>query len=422
MAYNRQIGEHGLSYNNNNSLVYAICGTRNPKSFCKWYFTIVIPMICRFVLWNLRPRNPAFLSLVRGLARTVGWQLLLFFSEAKRLIAIPPQLSSHQYNNSSNNYNYTRPLLTLHQSINQTTTHSSGLLRRSVYIPPPTTRPSKVTTCTPVLSIDMELPLSPSLSEAPTPPGQSQAPVPSVRESLPSYGISIERAELWKCEYNRQEVPLMRDEDFWELVAAIAKDSYPADVQSKLKSSIDQKSTRLHDDFEDAAYGPLWSGYEVFPAADQKFTFTRGLSRGITIHDTHAFMAYCLPYLIELAQKSKAEPPKQKASPGQKRKPKAQQQNTKSPAHKQPPSQQVSKQSSRATRGGWYTTEPSHCQTSRGGGWSSKFASRWHTKLDLKIGMEASRHGVLFHPFHCRTIRTTDTSYPRRYLYTSLPL
>ena len=197
-------------------------------------------------------------------------------------------------------------------------------------------------------TMEMELPLSPSLSEAPTPPGQTQAPVPSIRQSLPSYGISIETAEKWKCEYNRQEVPVMRDEDFWKLVAEIAKDSNPADVLSKLKSSIDQKSTRFRHDFEDATYGILWSGDELFPTDDQKFAFIRSLSRYITIHSTHAFMAYCLPYLIELGQKSKAEPGKQKTNSGPKRKPKAQQDNNKSPGHKRPPSQKVSKRISGA--------------------------------------------------------------------------
>ncbi len=85
----------------------------------------------------------------------------------------------------------------------------------------------------------MDLPLSPSLSEPPTAPDETQAPIPSIRESLPGYGISIETAEKWKCQYNRQEVRVMGDEDFWKLVAEIAKESNPADVQSRLKSSID---------------------------------------------------------------------------------------------------------------------------------------------------------------------------------------
>ena len=50
------------------------------------------------------------------------------------------------------------------------------------------------------------LPLSPTLSAASTLLGDIQAFVPSTRESLPSYGISVEEAELWKREYNRQEI------------------------------------------------------------------------------------------------------------------------------------------------------------------------------------------------------------------------
>ncbi|CAM6031712.1 unnamed protein product, partial [Sphagnum compactum] len=130
----------------------------------------------------------------------------------------------------------------------------------------------------------MDLPLSPSLSEPPTAPDETQAPIPSIRESLPGYGISIETAEKWKCQYNRQEVRVMGDEDFWKLVAEIAKESNPADVQSRLKSSIDQKSTRLRHDFEDASYEVLLPGHRIFLTDDKKFAFTSSLSQDTIIH------------------------------------------------------------------------------------------------------------------------------------------
>ena len=199
----------------------------------------------------------------------------------------------------------------------------------------------------------MDVPLSPALSECSTAPDETQAPNPSIRESLPGYGISIETAEEWKYQYNRQEVRVMGDEDFWKLVAEIAKKSDLADIQSRLKSSIDQKSTRLRRDVEDASYEVLLPGHRLFLTDDKKFAFTSSLCPDTMIHSVHAFMAYCLPHLIKLAHTSKARLPKQKkASPGQKRKPIAQEQNNKSLGQNQSPSQKVSKRSSGTKRDG----------------------------------------------------------------------
>jgi hypothetical protein len=196
----------------------------------------------------------------------------------------------------------------------------------------------------------MELPPSPSVSEAPTTPDETQAPIPSTRDSLSSYGISIETAEQWKCRYNRQEVRVMDDEDFWKLVAQSAKEC-PADIESRLKSSIDEKSTCLRRDFEDVSPEVLLSGHQMSLTSVEKFAFASSLSQEIIIHRNTAFMTYCLPHLIKLAQTSKANHQKQKKTiPGQKRKSKAQEQNNKSLEHKQPVPQKVSKRPSGATK------------------------------------------------------------------------
>ncbi|KAK2624930.1 hypothetical protein QTJ16_005299 [Diplocarpon rosae] len=183
----------------------------------------------------------------------------------------------------------------------------------------------------------MDVPLSPSLSEPSAAPDETQAPLPSIRESLPGYGISIETAEEWKCRYNRQEVRVMGDEEFWELGADIAKESNPAEIQPRLKSSIDQISTRLHDDFEHASYEMLLPGHRLALTEDKKFAFISSLSQDIMIRSIHAFMAYRLPHLIKPAQESKAQLQKQmKAGPVQRRKPKAQKQNNQSCGQSQP--------------------------------------------------------------------------------------
>src|SRR5215469_18002299 len=93
-----------------------------------------------------------------------------------------------------------------------------------------------------------ELPLSPSLSATSTStstsastPCSTQAPT-SIKESLPGYGISLEDADKWNGEYNRESLPIMHEDLFWRLLEEIARDTDPADVESKLKSRMEQKS------------------------------------------------------------------------------------------------------------------------------------------------------------------------------------
>lgn len=182
--------------------------------------------------------------------------------------------------------------------------------------------------------MNTELPLSPTSSEATSfepIPGEAQSSFPSVRESLPSYGISIEKAESWKREYNRCEIPVMHDEEFWEVVAECAKDfhravipqdSHSADIESKLKALMDQKNTRFYKDFEAVVFEPLMYDYVVFPNPDQRFIFSRALDIPLTLHNIESLISKCLPYLTECARKCMVEPPNPETISGSKTTPK----------------------------------------------------------------------------------------------------
>lgn len=169
--------------------------------------------------------------------------------------------------------------------------------------------------------MNTELPLSPTSSEA-TPsepePGETQLPVPSVRESLPAYGISIEKAESWKREYNRCEIPVMRDEYFWEFVAECARDFYgvnipqdsrSADVESKIKTLMEQKNTRSRRAASAAIFQGLMFDNDVFPDDHQGFIFVKSLDHPTTVHEFEELIANCLPYLTKCARKYMEESP-----------------------------------------------------------------------------------------------------------------
>ena len=65
-------------------------------------------------------------------------------------------------------------------------------------------------------------------------PCSTQAPT-LIKDSLPSYGISIENAEKWNREYNYESLPRMHKHKFWRLLIEVAGDANPADVEFESK-------------------------------------------------------------------------------------------------------------------------------------------------------------------------------------------
>lgn len=147
--------------------------------------------------------------------------------------------------------------------------------------------------------------MSPSLS-ATSMSGSTQAPT-SIKDSLPSYGISIENAEKWNREYNYESIPRIHEHKFWRLLIEVASDATPADVEfeSKVRSVIEQRNARSREKFEEQAYEIMLSGAELFQDQSQKSVFLSALDEQHTIHSYEAFIANCLPVLVNALQQRK---------------------------------------------------------------------------------------------------------------------
>jgi len=177
--------------------------------------------------------------------------------------------------------------------------------------------------------------MSPSLSTTST-PCSTQAPT-SIKDSLPSYGISIENAEKWNREYNHESLPRIHEDRFWEVLIEVAGDTNPADVEfeSKVGSVMEQKDAQSRAKFDEQAYKIMLPGAKLFLNQSQKSDFLSALNEQHTIHGFEALIANCFPVLINALQKRKAKH-RQRSSTGRTR--------------KNPESQRVSKSSSELNR------------------------------------------------------------------------
>jgi len=145
--------------------------------------------------------------------------------------------------------------------------------------------------------------MSPSLSTTPT-PCSTQVPT-SIKASLPSYGISIENAEEWSRKYNYESIPRIREDKFWRLVIEAARGANPADVESKVRSVMEQRNAQSREEFEEQAYKILLPGAELFPDQSQKSVYLLALDEQHTIHGYEAFITTCLPVLVSALQQRK---------------------------------------------------------------------------------------------------------------------
>jgi hypothetical protein len=133
----------------------------------------------------------------------------------------------------------------------------------------------------------------------------------STKESLPRYRISLEDADKRNGEYNRESIPLMRGELFWMLLEEIAPDTNPADVESKMKSHMEQKSARSREDLDKVRYKVLLPGTNLIQDSSQKLVFLSAL------HDQHAvcsfedFIAHFVLQLVDGCQNHELESPQQ---------------------------------------------------------------------------------------------------------------
>jgi hypothetical protein len=113
--------------------------------------------------------------------------------------------------------------------------------------------------------------MSPSLSTTST-SHSTQAPTP-IKDSLPSYGIYIEDAEKWNREYNYERIPRIQEDSFWRLLVEVADCAIPADVESRVRSIMEQRNARSREKFEEQAYKNMLPGANLFQDESQKSVF-----------------------------------------------------------------------------------------------------------------------------------------------------
>jgi hypothetical protein len=87
----------------------------------------------------------------------------------------------------------------------------------------------------------------------------------------------------------------------------VASNATPADVEfeSKVRSVIEQRNARSREEFEEQAYEIMLSGAELFQDQSQKSVFLSALDEQHTIHSYEAFIANCLPVLVNALQQRK---------------------------------------------------------------------------------------------------------------------
>ncbi|KAH8797830.1 hypothetical protein F5884DRAFT_758928 [Xylogone sp. PMI_703] len=173
-----------------------------------------------------------------------------------------------------------------------------------------------------------EHPMSPSSTSTSTSTSSTSASTPcstqaptSIKESLPSYGISLEDADKWNGEYNRESLPLMHEDLFWKLLKEIARNTDPADVESKLKSCMEQNSVHSRREFDKARYEIMLSGPELFQDESQKLDFTLALNAQHTVRGFEDFIAHCVPQLVKGCQQRKLKLRRQSITGSKQKKP-----------------------------------------------------------------------------------------------------
>ena len=152
-----------------------------------------------------------------------------------------------------------------------------------------------------------QLLLSPALSTASLALPSSQ-PHFTAKSLLLAHGISSERADELTARYNRQSIPIISDEKFFHKLNKIAidKTSVLEDIETSFQAFLAQESARLSEDAETAKDKFFMSGLDLFQSESQSFLFATGLSEH-TVHGFEAFVAYCLPLLIERAGRKNDE-------------------------------------------------------------------------------------------------------------------
>jgi hypothetical protein len=138
----------------------------------------------------------------------------------------------------------------------------------------------------------------------------TQRPTTPIDEVLPRHGISVEKADKWILEYNRESLPIMHDDTFRRLLLKTSHDIDPADpaFELKMKSIMDEKTSASKKKWSKTFYKIFLAGPELFPNDSLKSSYyISALSGHPTILGLGAFIAECLPEMVEELQKRRSE-------------------------------------------------------------------------------------------------------------------
>lgn len=153
--------------------------------------------------------------------------------------------------------------------------------------------------CKPAISKKSGSSPSESAHPAPYSPNTTHSPT-SLDDLLATTCVSLETVEKWKGRYNRQHIPVMNDDAFYQLVADIAQDAGDsAEIERAIKSSVIRKGIHLQEQVDTIRYDIFLPGAELFPTNIQKVGFLSILRDCLTVHDVQFFVAKCLPDLVK---------------------------------------------------------------------------------------------------------------------------
>lgn len=146
------------------------------------------------------------------------------------------------------------------------------------------------------------LPISPSISTASS-LNLTQCPL-SARDTLLSRGISDAELDLLQQQYNLRSVPLMGNDQFFEIIQKCLNDKPPEELEAQLRLSVDEEINRVHKAYMNVKHDFATLVYELLQTADEKFQLTKGL-RDNTIYGFELLLTCIFPILERAQPKDK---------------------------------------------------------------------------------------------------------------------
>lgn len=137
--------------------------------------------------------------------------------------------------------------------------------------------------------------LSPLTSTSST-ASQTQAPT-SVETQLGGC-ISLEIAKRLRDKYNRKLIPIMGDDEFFDILVEVATKFSPESIEAQLQCHL-HSNDQVTDAYEAAKHEMWMPGLDWFEEDSLKLLFTAGLSLG-SFRGIQRFLTHCVPHLINL--------------------------------------------------------------------------------------------------------------------------